>query len=88
MFKIAIKIFFSAIILYLCYIFYQLYGETIFTFINFIFYYFTMGFYYIRFGFNKNNVEFQYHMDEYTKQNAVNKYDRLVTKANSIKVPA
>lgn len=87
-FKIAIKIFFSAIILYLCYIFYQLYGETIFTFINFVFYYFTMGFYYIRFGFNKNNVEFQYHMDEYTKQNAINKYDRLVTKANSIKVPA
>jgi hypothetical protein len=87
-FKIAIKIFFSAIILYLCYIFFQLYGETIFTFINFIFYYFTMGFYFIRFGFNKNNVEFQYHMDEYTKQNAINKYDRLVTKANSIKVPA
>ena len=87
-FKIAIKIFFSAIIIYLCYIFYQLYGETIVTFINFIFYYFTRFYYNIRYGFNKNNVEFQYHMDEYIKQNAIYKYDKLVTTANSIRVPA
>ena len=82
--RIAVKIFFYAIILYLCYIFYQLYGETLFTIANLFLYYGAFIFYFIYYSLNDNPLRYKYAFEEYKKRNAINKYERLVTKANSI----
>jgi hypothetical protein len=82
----AVEIFFYAVILYLFYIFYQLYGETIFTIYNLITYYFMSFYYNIKNIRESNSYKADYEFDEYKKRNAIQKYERLVTKANSIKI--
>lgn len=83
-FKLAIKIIFSLIIIYLCYIFYQLFGDTIITIINLVLFYISYWYYRLGNLFSSNDKSFENSLNEYKKQNAINKYDRLVTKANDI----
>lgn len=82
----AVEIFFYAVILYLFYIFYQLYGETILTIYNLITYYFMLFYYKTMNAVGSNIYKADYEFDEYKKRNAIQKYERLVTKANSIKI--
>jgi len=84
--RYVVRMFFYAIILYLCYIFYQLYGETILTIFNLISYYFWLFVYKTMNIIGSNEYKADYQFDEYKKQNAAKKYERLVTKANSIKI--
>ena len=77
-FKVAIKIFFSLITLYIGYIFYEIYGETIFNVYNWVemkvlyLYYFIID--YIRYD-NHYKVDVDYITE--VKNNATNKYDKL-----------
>jgi len=85
-FKSAIKIFFALIILYMCYIFYQIYGETIMTLLNlliFNIYKFT-DWIVLKFQSNVNQYEHEFHVKEYIRKNASDKYERVM---NKLKTP-
>jgi hypothetical protein len=77
-FKVAIKIFFSLITLYIGYIFYEIYGETIFNIYNWLEMKISYLYYFIKDYIFYNN---QYKPDvEYitqVKNNATDKYDKL-----------
>jgi hypothetical protein len=85
-FKSAIKIFFALIILYMCYIFYQIYGETITTLINLIIYniYNFADWFKLLFKSNVNEYQHEFNMKDYIRANASSKYEKVV---NKLKTP-
>ena len=94
-FNIGIKVTFVLLCIYICYIFYQIYGETVFTLINlliniivYIFYYI---YYIIKWFWNAiirqrewNSYEFKYIWKDYLRENADAKYERVISKLNSL----
>lgn len=94
-FNIGIKVIFVLLCIYICYIFYQIYGETVFTLINlliniivYIFYYI---YYIIKWFWNAiirqrewNSYEFKYIWKDYLRENADAKYERVISKLNSL----
>ena len=88
-FRIAIKIFFSVIVIYLIYIFYQIYGETILTMLNLLFYYLAYLWYSLinipqYFSKNGNEFSFEKAFNEYKKYNADNNYVKVVSKSSTV----
>lgn len=92
--NVGIKIIFILLSLYMCYIFYQIYGETVLTLFNFIIYY--IGYfataiwfwfsYPIKWISNRewNSNEFTKIMRDYELANASAKYQRVVNKVNNL----
>jgi hypothetical protein len=85
-FKSAIKIFFALIILYMCYIFYQIYGETITTLLNLVIFqiYNFTDWISLKFQKNVNKYEHDFHIKDYIRKNASDKFERVV---NKLKTP-
>jgi hypothetical protein len=85
-FKSAIKIFFALIILYMCYIFYQIYGETITTLLNLLLFNIYKFADWVKLLFKSNVNEYQYEFDvkDYVRKNASSKYERVM---NKLKTP-
>lgn len=81
--KSAIKIVLALLFLYMCYIFYQIYGETLFTLYNYIEYTLVMLFAWVKAYFiirhdAKENYDFM--MKEYIRNNAKSKFERVSSK--------
>ena len=77
-FKVAIKIFFSLITLYIGYIFYEIYGETIFNVYNWVEMKLSYLLYFIYdFLFKSNHYQVDVDYITQVKNNATNKYDKL-----------
>jgi hypothetical protein len=81
--KSAIKIVLVLLFLYMCYIFYQIYGETLFTLYNYIEYTLVMLFAWVKAYFiirhdAKENYDFM--MKEYIRNNAKSKFERVSSK--------
>jgi hypothetical protein len=83
MLKSAIKIVLAILFLYMCYIFYQIYGETLFTLYNYLEYGLVVLFTWIKAYIivrhdAKENYNFM--MKEYIRNNATSKYERVSAK--------
>jgi len=81
--KSAIKIVLALLFLYMCYIFYQIYGETLFTLYNYIEYTLVMLFAWVKAYFiirhdAKENYDFM--MKEYIRNNTKSKFERVSSK--------
>jgi len=81
--KSAIKIALSLLFLYICYIFYQIYGETLFTLYNYIEYGLVMLFTWIKAYFiirHDANENYNFMMKEYIRNNTKSKFERVSSK--------
>ena len=70
----------------MCYIFYQIYGETITTLINLILYniYNFADWFRLLFKSNVNEYQHEFNMKDYIRANASSKYEKVV---NKLKTP-
>jgi hypothetical protein len=83
--KVSIKIFLALIFIYIGYIFYQIYGETLLTIYNMIEYwivYLSLYLYNLVFKFSERNVKTQKDFAEYILNNSKRKYEKVNTKIN------
>jgi len=90
LFKGSIKLFFALIILYMCYVFYQIYGETITTLINmFIFYLYNFVDWLVIFIKSKikgnyNEYEHYYNMTDFIRSNAKSNFEKVDNKIKNL----
>ncbi len=92
--NIFIKIIFVLLAIYISYIFYQIYGETVFTLINWLLYYLgwlvfasyfkVRSLYRWLFNITDNDNMFNKIMRDYERSNATNKYKRVVNTINDL----
>jgi len=81
MIKVIIKIFISLLFLYMCYVFYQIYGETLITIYNWLEVNINSLFYLIKAYINGESVKenYDFMMKEYIRNNTVAKFEKVST---------
>jgi hypothetical protein len=84
--KSVLGIIFFLIMLYIIYIFYEVFGEGILIFLNFVIYYLRLSFSIIYNGiFNRSNMwnKIDFDMAKYEKSFNINRYNKVVNKINT-----
>jgi len=81
--RMAIKLFFAIIIIYIIYICFDIFGETIRSILNTIIYYFTYLYFIIISLFSSNKYSVKHKMAEYVRDNTIYKFEKVNTKVNN-----